>query len=54
MERRVKIQASAQEAERTLQRHESASHPEIRCQCLECLYAGEILAQFRILEEVAP
>ena len=53
MERRVKIQASAQEAERTLQRHESASHPEIRCQCLECLYAREVIAQFQVWKEIS-
>ncbi|HNX31398.1 MAG TPA: hypothetical protein PKM35_07310 [Holophaga sp.] len=42
------------EAKSAVKRHESASHPEIQCQCLECLYAREILAQFRILEEAAP
>jgi len=53
MERRVKIQLSTEQAESLLRRHESSIHPEIQCQCLECLYARELLAQCRVWKEIS-
>lgn len=49
----MKIQLSAEQAESILKRHESSAHPEIQCQCLECLYARELLAQCRVWKEIS-
>lgn len=53
MERRVKIQMSCDQAEAKLKSHQSPSHPEIQCQCLECLYARELIAQCRAWKEIS-
>ena len=53
MEQRVKMQFTSEDAERMVERHQSACHPEIQCQCLECLYAREVLAQARVWRELA-
>jgi hypothetical protein len=53
MEMRVKIQLSSAQAELNLKSHESSSHPEIQCQCLECLYARELIAQCRAWREIS-
>jgi hypothetical protein len=45
MELRMKIQCTCDEAEKLVRQHQSSAHPEIQCQCLECLYARELLAQ---------
>jgi len=47
MELRMKFQCTSDEAERLVLQHQSSVHPEIQCQCLECLYARELLAQCR-------
>jgi hypothetical protein len=52
MERRVKIQRTIDEAESALRQHQSGIHPEIQCQCLECLYAREIVAQCKVWRAV--
>jgi hypothetical protein len=52
MERRVKIQCTCDEAELLLKQHQSVIHPEIQCQCLECLYARELVAQCRVWRTV--
>lgn len=52
MERRVKIQYTCDEAESMVKQHQCVSHPEIQCQCLECLYAREILAQCKVWKTV--
>jgi len=52
MERRVKIQSTCDEAELALQQHQSVLHPEIQCQCLECLYARELVAQCKVWKSV--
>jgi hypothetical protein len=52
MEQRVKIQGTREEAEAMVKRHQSPSHPEIQCQCLECLYAKEVIAQCKIWKGV--
>lgn len=49
----VKGQLSSDQAESILKQHESASHPEIQCQCLECLYARELIAQYRVWREIS-
>ncbi len=49
----MKIQLSTEQAESLLRRHESSIHPEIQCQCLECLYARELLAQCRVWKEIS-
>jgi hypothetical protein len=53
MERHVKIQLSIEQAESALKRHESSRHPEIQCQCLECLYARELIAQCQVWKEIS-
>ncbi len=52
MERRVEFKYTDDKAESMVKRHQSISHPEIQCQCLECLYAREILAQRKVWKEV--
>lgn len=49
----MQMQYSSEEAERMVQRHRFDCHPEIECQCLECLYAREVLAQCRIWREIS-
>ena len=45
MELLVKIQYTREEAEAMVKRHQSLSQPGIQCQCLECLYARNIVAK---------
>ena len=52
MEWRMKIKCTSDMAESMVKQHQSSSHPEIQCQCLECLYAREILAQCKIWKDV--
>jgi hypothetical protein len=52
MEQRVKIQCTCDAAESMVRLHQSDSHPEVQCQCLECLYAREILAQCKVWKDV--
>ncbi len=52
MELPVKTPMTCDHAEWLLKQHESTLHPEIQCQCLECLYARELIAQQRAWKEV--
>lgn len=52
MELRVKIRCTSEKAESMVKQHQSMIHPEIQCQCLECLYAREILAQGNVWKEL--
>ena len=48
----MKIKCTSDMAESMVKQHQSSSHPEIQCQCLECLYAREILAQCKVWKDV--
>ena len=52
METAVKMIHTSDEVESILKSHQSESHPEIQCQCLECLWARELLAQFKAWKHV--
>ena len=54
MERYKETLSANDKAELMVKRHQSASHPEIQCQCLECLYAREIIAQCEVLGKILP
>jgi len=47
MELPVKSQCTREEAEAMVKQHQFPGHPEIQCQCLECLYARDIVAKSR-------
>jgi hypothetical protein len=52
METFVKTIRTSDEAEMILRTHQLESHPEIQCQCLECLWAREILAQLKVWKQI--